>query len=135
MAEPIRLLLADDHPVVRAGLRGMLESQPDFQVVGEAANGREAVERAVALAPQVVLMDLRRPALDGVEAIRRLAGRAPGGRVLVLTTYDSDADIVPALEASEDDLAALSPEGAAELAAAIVAAGFDAGTTGDVEFR
>lgn len=99
MAARIRLLIADDHPVVRAGLRGMLESQPDFEVVGEAADGREAVELAVALAPSVVLMDLRMPVLDGVEAIRRLRGRAPGVQVLVLTTYDTDADIVPAVEA------------------------------------
>jgi DNA-binding NarL/FixJ family response regulator len=99
MAEPIRLVIADDHPVVRAGLRGMLESQPDFLVVGEAGDGREAVELAVQLAPHLVLMDLRMPVLDGVEAIRRLKGRAPAVHVLVLTTYDTDADIVPAVEA------------------------------------
>ena len=95
----IRLLIADDHPVVRAGLRGMLESQPDFEVIGEALDGQEAVELAVRKTPHVVLMDLRMPKIDGVEAIRRLKGRALVVQVLVLTTYDSDADIVAAMEA------------------------------------
>jgi DNA-binding NarL/FixJ family response regulator len=95
----IQLLIADDHPVVRAGVRGILESQPDFEIIGEAADGLEAVELAVRKLPHVVLMDLRMPKLDGVEAIRRLKSRAPAVHVLVLTTYDSDADIVAAVEA------------------------------------
>ncbi len=99
MAEAIRLLIADDHPVVRAGVRGMLESQSDFSVVGEASNGADAVGLALRLKPHVVLMDLRMPGLDGVGAIRRLREAAPEVRVLVLTTYDSDADIVAAIEA------------------------------------
>jgi DNA-binding NarL/FixJ family response regulator len=93
------LLIVDDHPVVRDGLRGILEGSPDFEVVGEAANGAEAVTRARALRPDVVLMDLRMPDVDGVTAIKRLAELGVEARVLVLTTYDTDADVVPAIEA------------------------------------
>ncbi|SFE54072.1 two component transcriptional regulator, LuxR family [Actinacidiphila alni] len=95
----IRLLIVDDHPVVRDGLRGVFDGDPDFEVVGEAADGVEAVERAAALPVDVVLMDLRMPRMGGVEAIRALRDRAPDVRVLVLTTYDSDADVLPAVEA------------------------------------
>ena len=95
----IRLLIADDHPVVRDGLRGMLASQPDFLVAGEAADGATAVQLAAALRPDVILMDLRMPILDGVSAIRQIRGRQPAARILVLTTYDTDADILPAVEA------------------------------------
>jgi DNA-binding NarL/FixJ family response regulator len=91
----IRVLLADDHPVVREGLRGMLAAEPDIEVVGEAASGPEAVVLAGRLRPDVILMDLRMPGGDGVEAIRNL----PGATVVVLTTYDSDADILRAVEA------------------------------------
>src|ERR1700739_1049068 len=95
----IRLLIADDHPVVRDGLRGIFEASDEFEVAGEAANGREAVDRAAALRPDVVLMDLRMPVLDGVSAIRLLAERGVTARVLVLTTFDTDTDVVPAIEA------------------------------------
>jgi DNA-binding NarL/FixJ family response regulator len=95
----IRLLIADDHPVVRDGLRGIFEASGEFEVAGEAATGREAVDRAAALRPDVVLMDLRMPELDGVSAIRALAQRGVTARVLVLTTYDTDTDVVPAIEA------------------------------------
>jgi DNA-binding NarL/FixJ family response regulator len=95
----IRLLIVDDHPVVRDGLRGILEGSPDFEVVGEAGNGAEAVTRARALRPDVVLMDLRMPDVDGVTAIKRLAELGVHARVLVLTTYDTDGDVVPAIEA------------------------------------
>ena len=95
----IRLMVADDHPVVRDGLRAMLASQPDFQVAGEAADGAVAVKLAAELTPDVILMDLRMPALDGVTAIRQIRTRQPSARILVLTTYDTDADILPAIEA------------------------------------
>ena len=98
MTESIRLLIADDHPVVRAGLRGILDNQPDFEVIGEAADGAEAVALTGRLLPHVVLMDLRMPKMGGVEAIGRIKADHPGVHVLVLTTYDSDADILPAIE-------------------------------------
>ena len=96
---PIRLLIVDDHPVVRDGLRGMLAGDPDFEVVGEASDGAEALALAEALRPDVILMDLRMPGMGGAAAIARLAERGAAPRVLVLTTYDSDSDVVPALEA------------------------------------
>jgi len=96
---PIRLLIVDDHPVVRDGLRGLFADDPDFQVVGEAANGAEAVARVERLGADVVLMDLRMPGMGGVEAIQRLRRTAPAVRVLVLTTYDTDSDVLPAIEA------------------------------------
>ncbi|MGY1813813.1 response regulator [Blastococcus sp. SYSU D00820] len=95
----IRILVVDDHPVVRGGLVGWLDAQEDLSVVGEAADGLEALARVAELAPDVVLMDLRMPRMDGVTAIERLAGTHPGVRVLVLTTYDTDADIVRAVAA------------------------------------
>jgi DNA-binding NarL/FixJ family response regulator len=96
---PIRLLIVDDHPVVRDGLRGMFAGAADFEVVGEAADGAAALDLAAALRPDVILMDLRMPGTDGATAIRRLSERAIPSRVLVLTTYDSDSDVVPAVEA------------------------------------
>lgn len=95
----IRVLVVDDHPVVRDGLRGMLDGQSDLQVVGEAANGLEAITEVDRCGPDVVLMDLRMPVLDGVAAIQRLAHSHPELRVLVLTTYDEDHEIVRAVEA------------------------------------
>jgi DNA-binding NarL/FixJ family response regulator len=95
----IRLLIVDDHPVVRDGLRGMFAGAEGYDVVGEAADGAEAVSLAETLQPDVVLMDLRMPGVDGVTAIRRLAERPDPPHVLVLTTYESDSDVVPALEA------------------------------------
>ena len=94
----LRLLVVDDHPVVRAGLVAMLSEEADFDVVGEAANGSEALAQAGVLSPDVVLMDLRMPVMDGAEATARLR-EADGPPVLVLTTYDTDADIVRAVEA------------------------------------
>jgi DNA-binding NarL/FixJ family response regulator len=96
---PIRLLIVDDHPVVRDGLRGIFESTAEFEVAGEAGNGAEAVTQARSLRPDVVLMDLRMPDVDGVTAIKRLAELGLGSRVLVLTTYDTDSDVVPAIQA------------------------------------
>lgn len=95
----IRLIIADDHPVVRAGLEGMLASQPDFEIVGEASSGAEAVALAAAFHPDVVLMDLRMAGLDGVAATTQIRKQQPEIPVLVLTTYDSDADIRRAIEA------------------------------------
>jgi len=92
-------MVVDDHPVVRAGVRGMLASHADFDVVGEAADGEEAVGRVDELEPDVVLMDLRMPGVDGVNATKRIRARHPGVQVLVLTTYDTDEDIVRAVEA------------------------------------
>ncbi|MGQ4377700.1 response regulator [Streptomyces sp. SAS_267] len=95
----ISLLIVDDHPVVRDGLRGMFESAPGFTVLGEAVNGAEAVERAAVLDPDVILMDLRMPGGGGVDAIAELTRRRSRARVLVLTTYDTDSDTLPAIEA------------------------------------
>ncbi|MFC8538207.1 response regulator [Streptomyces sp. NPDC057249] len=95
----IRILLCDDHAVVRAGLLALLGSEPDIEVVGEAGSGEEAVALATRLTPDVVLMDLQLgTGIDGVEATRRIAART-GTHVLVLTTYDTDADITRAIEA------------------------------------
>jgi DNA-binding NarL/FixJ family response regulator len=96
MVSPIRLLLVDDRPVVRTGLYGMLASQPDFTIVDEASDGQAAVALAAELAPDVVLMDVRLPALDGVAASEQIRRRRPQTQMLVLTTYNSDGDIVRA---------------------------------------
>src|SRR5690242_17012237 len=95
----VSLLIVDDHPVVRDGLRGMFESAPGFTVLGEAANGVEAVALTASLDPDVVLMDLRMPGGGGVDAIAELTRRRSRARVLVLTTYDTDSDTLPAIEA------------------------------------
>lgn len=98
----IRLLIADDHPVVRAGLVGLLSDEPGFDVVAEASDGDEAVRLAAATHPDVVLMDLRMPRVDGVTATARLVGGeagTPPPRVLILTTYESDDQILAAIEA------------------------------------
>ncbi|MFD9393360.1 response regulator [Streptomyces sp. NPDC060000] len=95
----ITLLIVDDHPVVRDGLRGMFESAPGFAVVGEAANGVEALAAAAAADPDVILMDLRMPGGAGVDAIRELTRRRARAKILVLTTYDTDSDTLPAIEA------------------------------------
>jgi DNA-binding NarL/FixJ family response regulator len=99
----IRIVLADDHPVVRAGIAGLLSTQPDFEVVGDAANGQEAVALVDALRPDVLLVDLRMPVQDGVSTIRALRSERPGAakppNILVLTTYDTDSDILHAVEA------------------------------------
>jgi DNA-binding NarL/FixJ family response regulator len=95
----INLVLVDDHPVVRVGLRGMLEAADDLRVVGEAGSGDEALVLVAAVQPDVVLMDLRMPGTDGVTATARIAEQHPSVKVLVLTTYDTDADILRAVEA------------------------------------
>jgi DNA-binding NarL/FixJ family response regulator len=100
----ITVLIADDHPIVRDGLRGILSAEPPpgeegFAVLGEAADGAEAITLAERLRPAVVLMDLRMPGTDGVTAISELARLRNPARVLVLTTYDTDSDVLPAIEA------------------------------------
>jgi two-component system, NarL family, response regulator len=95
----IRILVADDHPVVRAGLSSVLAQQADLQVLAEAENGAQAVELYRELRPDVCLMDLRMPVMDGVEAIRAIVAADPKARILALTTYDGDADIRRALDA------------------------------------
>jgi DNA-binding NarL/FixJ family response regulator len=99
VSAPVGLLIVDDHPVVRDGLSGMFESAPGFTVLGQAGDGAEAVRLAEALKPDVILMDLRMPVLDGVAAITELASRGIAARVLVLTTYDTDSYVLPAIEA------------------------------------
>jgi DNA-binding NarL/FixJ family response regulator len=96
---PIRLLIVDDHPIVRDGLRGVFSGDPEFEVVGEAGDGAEAVARATSLEVDVVLMDLRMPRMGGVEAIGALRQAGSSAHVLVLTTYDTDRDVLPAIEA------------------------------------
>ena len=91
--------MVDDHPVVRSGIVGMLSGEQDLQVVGQAADGAEAIALTAELAPDVVLMDLRMPGVDGVEATRRISVRPAAPRVVVLTTYDTDGDILRAVEA------------------------------------
>ena len=100
-ATPLRLLLADDHAVVRAGLRALLEGEPDLEVAAESGSGEEAVRLAALVAPDVVLMDLRFAGggLDGIEAVRRLTAEGPGLPVVMLTSYSGRADVVRALEA------------------------------------
>jgi DNA-binding NarL/FixJ family response regulator len=95
----IRLLIVDDQQLVRAGLRMLCASAPDLRVVGEAGNGQEAVRRARAAVPDVVLMDLRMPGMDGTEATRRILAERPATRVVVLTTFDDDEHLYPALAA------------------------------------
>ena len=95
----IRLLIVDDHPVVRTGLRGMFETDPGFVVVGEAADGAQAIEQVQATRPDLVLMDLQMPVLDGVAATARIRSLPNPPPVLVLTTYDSDNQILRAIEA------------------------------------
>ena len=95
----VRVLIVDDHPVVRDGLRGMLQAQPDLEVVADVANGHQALAAVARHDPDVVLMDLRMPELDGVQATRRIRADHADVHVLVVTTYDTDADILHAIEA------------------------------------
>ncbi|MCC0099195.1 response regulator transcription factor [Streptomyces flavotricini] len=120
----IRILLADDHPVVREGLRGMLSAEPDLEVVGEAANGPQAEALAAELGPDgldLILMDLRMPGGDGVESIARISAAGLPVRVVVLTTYENDRDILRAVEAGAAGYL-LKDMARAELAGAVRAA-------------
>ncbi|PPK70498.1 response regulator transcription factor [Actinokineospora auranticolor] len=117
----ITVLLVDDHPVVREGLRGMLEAEPDLTVVGEAGSGAEGVAVAAALRPDVVLMDLRMPGLDGVGATARIVAAGGPSKVVVLTTYETDSDILRAVEAGASGYL-LKDASRTELAGAVRAA-------------
>ena len=99
MTEPVTVLLVDDHTIVRQGVRAYLDTQPDLQVVGEAGSGGEAIHMAAEQAPDVVLMDLLMPGMDGVEATRRLKHASPRSQVIVLTSYHQDEHIFPAIRA------------------------------------
>ncbi|MFD3890206.1 response regulator [Streptomyces microflavus] len=117
----IRVLLADDHPVVREGLRGMLDADPGLEVVGEASSGPRAEALCAELLPDIVLMDLRMPGGGGVDSIRRIRAAGLLCRVVVLTTYESDSDILRAVEAGASGYL-LKDLGRTELAAAVRAA-------------
>ena len=118
MSDPIRLLTVDDQPLIRMGFRLVLEAEPDLVVVGEAADGEEAIGRALALAPDVVLMDVRMPVLDGIAATRGILDARPGIRILVLTTFDLDEYAFAALRAGASGFL-LKDAHAHELVAAI----------------
>ena len=114
----VTVLLVDDHPVVREGLRGMIDAEGDLTVVGEAASGAEAQTLAAALRPDVILMDLRMPDGDGVTTTERILADLPQTRIVVVTTYESDADILRAVEAGAAGYL-LKDASRAELAAAV----------------
>jgi NarL family two-component system response regulator LiaR len=99
MMRSIRILVTDDHIVVRQGIRALLATEPDIEVVGEAENGREAVAEAERLQPDVILMDLVMPEMDGIEAIRRITAQQPEARILVLTSFAADDKVFPAIKA------------------------------------
>ena len=95
----IRILIADDHPIVREGLGAVLETQPDFEIAGEASTGAQAVERAAALRPDVMLLDLELPELDGVAALRAIRAANPAAKVIIFTAFDTDERILAAVQA------------------------------------
>ena len=99
MAEIIRILIADDHPVVRRGLNALLATKEEFEVVGEASNGKEAIERVRALGPDVILMDLMMPEMDGVQAITQIIDESPDAKILVMTSFATDDKVFPAIKA------------------------------------
>jgi NarL family two-component system response regulator LiaR len=96
---PIRVLITDDHSIVRKGIRALLATEPDIEVVGEAGDGAEAATQAQALRPDVILMDLVMPKVDGIEATRRILAQQPGMRILVLTSFAADDKVFPAIKA------------------------------------
>lgn len=118
MNGPIRVLIADDHAIVRKGIRALLEARAGFQVVGEAANGREAVEQTEKTSPDVILMDLVMPGMDGIEATRQITARHADVRILVLTSFADDDKLFPAVNAGALGYL-LKDSGLEELVAAI----------------
>ena len=121
MADAIRVLLVDDHAVVREGLRNFLALQDGLEIVGEASDGNEAIEQAQRLEPDVILMDLVMPGLDGIGAMRQLRARSPASRVIVLTSFLEDERVLPAIQAGAAGYL-LKNVAPAELARAIRAA-------------
>jgi DNA-binding NarL/FixJ family response regulator len=121
MADAIRVLLVDDHAVVREGLRNFLALQDGLEIVGEASDGNEAIEQAQRLEPDVILMDLVMPGLDGIGAMRQLRARSPTSRVIVLTSFLEDERVLPAIQAGAAGYLLKNVE-PAELARAIRAA-------------
>ncbi len=101
--ESIRVLIVDDHPIVRQGLATVLDQQEDLIVVGQAVDGVDAVAQAQELLPDIILMDLQMPQMDGVEAIRRIIGERTGSRIIILTTYATDEYIFSGIEAGAQD--------------------------------
>ncbi|MBI5290380.1 MAG: response regulator transcription factor [Chloroflexi bacterium] len=99
MTDPIRIVVADDHPIVRDGLVAVLSTQPDFEVVGDAATGPQTIQRVTALKPDVVLLDIEMPELDGVETLKRLRELDPNLRAIVFTAFDTDDRILQAVQA------------------------------------
>ena len=99
MADRVRILIADDHPIVREGLATVLSQEEGLEVVGQAANGAEAVSQSTKLQPDIVLMDMQMPVMDGVEAIQKIKGTSPDIKIIVLTTYESDDYIFRGIEA------------------------------------
>src|SRR4051812_42844855 len=98
MTEKIRILIADDHAVVRKGLRTLILSEPDIELIGEAADGMEAVLKARALKPDVILLDMLMPRLDGLGAIQQIKQEDPAARVMILTSFAEDDKIFPAIK-------------------------------------
>ncbi len=99
MSQPIRIFIADDHHIVRRGIRDLLDTEPDFTLVGEATNGQEAVDAVSELEPDVILMDLVMPILDGIEATRQIKAQHQGAKILVLTSFATDDKVFPAIKA------------------------------------
>jgi len=99
MSQAIRVLLVDDHAIVRDGIRSLLQTQPDIEVTGEAGNGRDAMSMAHDLRPDVILMDLVMPRMDGIEAIRQIVADRPESRILVLTSFSAEDQVFPAIKA------------------------------------
>jgi two-component system, NarL family, response regulator LiaR len=99
VSDKIRVFVTDDHAIVRNGIRAVLATEPDIEFAGEAENGRQAVEGVAAIRPDVILMDLMMPEMDGIEAIRRITAADPSARVLVLTSFAADDKVFPAIKA------------------------------------